>query len=213
MSYTQPILEAGLITFGDLLEAEYGLGLAHWADLPAWSGKEKSQISRALEVLILEPIADPAPNSDAAIGASEIGARRTWTLSDQKISGADFETTWQWSLLAALDNATKNAMGEMMTPSDPRLFILKFKYQSEFFVALAQHFATFLCGRALVAAFDAAPSPPRAALMTEACVGQAAALLQVPGFEAASPVFIAGVLFMISRLGAKSFCDWSLDCC
>ena len=213
MSYSRPNLEAGLTIFGNLLEAEYGLGLAHYAGLPALGAKEKSQISRALEILILEPIADPTPSSEAAIAASETGAKRTWIFSDQKIIEADFETTWQWSLLTALDNATKSETGRMMTPSDPRLFILKLRYESDFFVALAQHFATFLCGRALVSAFDSGPSPPHAALMTQACVGQAAALQQIPGFEAASPAFIAGALFMISRLGTKSFCDWCLDHC
>jgi hypothetical protein len=101
----------------------------------------------------------------------------------------------------------------LLTPSDPRLFILKLRYESDFFTALAEHFATFLCGRSLVSAFNVAPAPPNAALMTPACLTQAAALQQIPGFEAASPAFISGSLFLIARLGTKSFCDWCLDHC
>ncbi|WP_036262593.1 hypothetical protein [Methylocapsa aurea] len=213
MSSSHATLEAGLTTFSALLEAEYGQPIAHWAGLPEWGDREKRQLSRALELLILEPIADAESATPDAIAASEIGAKRIWALCDQKIAGAAFETTWQWRLLAEIDNATKGDDGQMMTPSDPRLFVLKLKYERDPFAALWERFASFLCDAALAPRIERKPPAASRALLPEACAGQAAALQQIPGLEAASPAFIAGLLFVLTQLGAKSFCDWALDLC
>jgi len=208
MSYSHAALEAGLSTFGALLEAEYGQAINHWIDLPEWGDREKLQVSRALEILILEPIADSAP-----AGGGDIGAKRIWVLSDHKIAGADFESAWQWRLLAAIDNAAKCDAGQMMTPSDPRMFILKLRYEPDLFAALWERFAAFLCGRALLPQIKADCSKSPGALSPEDLARHAGALQQIPGLETASPAFIAGMVFIFARLGTKSFCDWALELC
>lgn len=209
------MLEAGLVSFGRLLEAEYGLPIAHWADRSRWSDLETLQVSRALDALITAPIADVVSASPDEIRASESGARTRRILSDTKIAGRDWEGSWQWELLAAIDNATKQEAGGMVTPADPRMLVLRTRYQSDFFSLLAAYLAEILCGRAIVRLFAAEPAAPRSlgGPLQEAAEEQAAALRQIPGFESASLEFLAGLLFMIQGLGSKAFCDWCEDFC
>ncbi|WOJ88707.1 hypothetical protein RZS28_12890 [Methylocapsa polymorpha] len=201
-----------MTAFSDLLQEEYGLPIAHWASIERWGDLEKLQISRALEVLIKTPIADSMPVSE---GSDESGAKRRWSLSDQKIAGGEFEETWQWRLLAAIDNATKSDAGGMTTPSDPRLFVLRIRYERGFFAPLADYFLKFLCGRASFPAMEADPSRawPIGGFLPDLSLDQAAALRRIPGLEGACPAFLAGTLFMIARIGTKSFCDWCADRC
>jgi hypothetical protein len=207
------MLEAGLVSFGRLLEAEYGLPIAHWADRRPWSDLETLQVSRALDALITAPIADVVVASDDEVRASESGARTRRILSDTKIAGLDWEGSWQWELLAAIDNATKAEAGGMVAPADPRMLVLRTRYHSDFFTLLAGYLAEVLCGRALLRRFEAEPAASRGlgALLSEAAVERAAALQQIPGLESASVDFLAGLLFMIERLGSKAFCDWCED--
>lgn len=212
MSYPQANLEAGLTAFSDLLQEEYGLPIGHWANIERWGDLEKLQISRALEILIKTPIADSAP---LPTGADDSGAKRRWLLSDQKIAGGEFEATWQWRLLAAIDNATKSDAGGMTTPSDPRLFVLRIRYERDFFAPLADYFLKFLCGRASFPEMEADQSraPPIGGFLPDLSLDQAAALRKIPGLEDANPAFFAGTLFMIARIGTKSFCDWCAERC
>jgi hypothetical protein len=215
MSLGDEMLEAGLVSFGRLLEAEYGLPIAHWADRRPWSDLETLQVSRALDALITAPIADVVAASADEIRASESGARTRRILSDTKIAGQDWEGSWQWELLAGLDNATKEEAGGMVTPADPRMLVLRTRYRSDFITVLAAYLAEVLCGRAHLRRFEAEPAAQRGfgGLLSEAAEEQAVALQQIPGFESASPEFLAGLLFMIERLGSKAFCIWCEDHC
>lgn len=213
MSYLRADLEAGLTAFSALLQEEYGRPIEHWAAVARWGDLEKSQIFGALEILIKRPIADLAPLSKE--GGGEPGAARQWVLSDQKIAAAAFEATWQWRLLAAIDNATRSDQGQMMTPSDPRLFLLRIRYEPEFLGPLAEYFLKFLCGRSSFPAIEEDPSRvcAIAGFLPDLSLGQAAALQKLPGFEDASPAFLAGTLFMIAQIGTTSFCDWCAERC
>ncbi len=195
MSSSYPELDPGLAAFGALLEEEYGLPFAGWRDNPAWTDRESLQISRALGLLLKEPIADVAEGSPAEIAASETGARRHWALDDGKIGGTAWEGSWQWQLLADIDNAAKAAAGGMLTPSDPRLFLLRVRYERDFFAILAGHFLEFLCDRS-----GFAQCADDAALMER--------LRHVPGLASASPAFLAGAAFLIGTLGPEGFCAW-----
>ena len=192
--------DPGLAAFGALLEAEYGRPFADWRDSRAWTDSESLQVSRALGLLLKEPIADVAAKALADIETSETGARRTWILNDAKIADPAWESSWQWQLLADIDNAAKSASGEMMMPSDPRLFLLQVRYERDFFAILAGHFQEFLCDRPGLARCED---------------GSAVAdlLRQIPGFQAASPVLIAGTLLLIAKLGPKAFCAWCEERC
>ncbi|MDP1910250.1 MAG: hypothetical protein Q8K85_18285, partial [Hyphomicrobium sp.] len=174
MSSSFSDLDPGLTVFGALLEAEYGRPFADWRD-GVWTDRESLQVSRALGLLLKEPIANVAARAPAD---SETGARRTWALNDAKIAGSAWEGSWQWQLLADIDNAAKSASGQMMTPSDPRLYLLTIRYERDFFALLAGHFQEFLCGRPGLARCED---------------GSAVAdlLRQIPGFQTASPIFLA----------------------
>ncbi len=215
MSRDREQLEAGLAAFGALLEEIYGLPFAHWADGAAWNDLQTRQVSHALDALIAAPISDIAEASPGEVSASETAARRLLALSDAKIAARDWEGAWQWELLAAIDNATKAETGGMVTPADPRMLVLRTRYSSDFFTLLAAYLAEVFCARAIVQLFAAEPEAPRTlgGLLPEAAVEQAAALRQIPGFETASPDFLAGLLFMIERLGPKAFCAWCEDLC
>lgn len=197
MSSSNPEINQSLTAFGTLLETEYGRPFADWRDSLVWTDRESLQVSRALGLLPKEPIADVAARAPAD---SETGAHRIWTLNDAKIAASAWEGSWQWQLLADIDNAAKSASGQMMTPSDPRLYLLTIRYERDFFALLAGHFQEFLCDR---------PGLARCA------DGSAAAdlLRQIPGFQAASAIFIAGALLLIAKLGPKSFCAWCEERC
>ncbi len=213
MPYSQADLEAGLAAFGALLQEEYGRPIAHWAGAAPWGDLEAAQISGALEILIKQPIADPTPLPKD--GAGEQSAARRWILSDAKIADPAFEASWQWRLLAAIDNASRSGEGQMLTPSDPRLFLLRVRYEREFLAPLAAYFLKFLCGRTIFPAMeeDLSRARPIAGLLPALSLEQAEALQRLPGFEDASPAFVAGTLFMIARMGTRSFCDWCDERC
>jgi hypothetical protein len=195
MSPSIPESDRGLEAFGALLEAEYGRPFAEWRDSAQWSERESLQISRALGLLLKEPIADVMERSLEDIAASETGARRRWLLDDAKIGGTEWEASWQWQLLADIDNAAKAAGGGMMTPSDPRLYLLSIRYSQDFFAILAGHCQEFLCDR-----------PGFAQDADSAAVAER--LSHIPGLATASATFLAGLLFMIGKLGQKAFCAW-----
>ncbi|QXX75149.1 hypothetical protein [Methylovirgula sp. HY1] len=200
MSFSTPDLDQGLTAFGAFLEAEYGRPFADWCDSGGWTDRESLQVSRALGLLLKEPIADVAARAPADRETSETGAHRIWVLNDAKIAGSAWEGRWQWQLLADIDNAAKSASGQMMTPSDPRLYLFTIRYERDFFALLAGHFQEFLCDR---------PGLARCA------DGSAVAdlLRQIPGFQAASPIFLAGALLLITKLGRKGFCAWCEERC
>jgi hypothetical protein len=197
MPHSQAELANALNVFGELLVAEYARPIEDFANAAEWSELDKLQLSRALEILIKEPIADCEPATEAEIGASDTNARRRWDLSDRKIAAPDWEESWQWQLLSDIDNSSKADSGQMMTPSDPRLFILRIRYSHDFFAVLAGHFLKYFCER------------PNAANMEDLPF----VLQQIPGLANAGPAFIAAVVFMISKLGRKGFCDWCEDRC
>ncbi len=213
MSRDREELEAGLAAFAAGLEADYGLPFAHWADGAAWNDLQTLQVSHALDALIAAPISDIAEASPDAVRASETGVLKLRPLSDAKIAARDWEGSWQWELLAAIDNATKAETGGMVTPADPRMLVLRTRYRSDFMTLLAAYLAEALCGRALLRWFEVAPEAarPLGRSLPEAAMEQAAALRQIPGLESASPDFLAGLLFMIDRLGPKAFCAWCED--
>lgn len=192
--------DPNLAAFGALLEAEYGRPFADWRDSSIWTDRESLQVSRALGLLLKEPIADVVARSQADIEQSETGARRHWALDDAKIGGTAWEGSWQWGLLADIDNAAKSASGQMMTPSDPRLYLLRVRYSQDFFAILAGHFQEFLCDR---------PGFARC----EDVSAVADLLRQLPGFQVVSQTFIAATLFLIARLGPKAFCTWCAARC
>jgi hypothetical protein len=199
MPASHPDITQGLAAFGSLLEAEYGRPFADWQD-GAWTDRESLQVSRALGLLLKEPIAHVSARPEAAIAASDTGSRRDWMLDDAKIAAPDWEASWQWQLLADIDNAAKAASGGMMTPSDPRLYLLTIRYDRDFFAIIAGHLIEFLCER---------PS-------FETCIDMATIrdrLKSVPGFAQASTEFLAGVAFLIQKLGPKAFCGWCEERC
>jgi hypothetical protein len=204
MFVTQAFLQQGLSAFSHLLEQEYGLPLAHWAVLPTWTETESLQISRALAVLMKQPIADSAAMTDAEIAVSETNARVRWTLSDTKIAGPDFETSWQYHLLADIENAQEKEPGQMAVPADPRRFALFISYQRGYFAILADHLQRLLCDRVKLPAFtitiDQPPSEEADLTVTY--------LRQVPGLDKAGADFIAGLVFLISKTGPRGFEDW-----
>jgi hypothetical protein len=191
-------LDQGLSDLSALLEREYDRPLGHWRDCERFTDRESLQISRALGLLLKEPIADVVSRSVDDIEASETGGLHKWLLNDAKIAAPTWEGSWQWQLLAEIDNARKSSSGQMMTPSDPRLYLLTIRYERDFFALLAGHFQEFLCERpGLAQCADAA--------------GVIQCLRHVPGLEQASPAFIAGTLLLISKLGPKDFCAWCED--
>jgi hypothetical protein len=200
-------LENGISVFARLLEEEYGRPINDWMG-GTWSEAQKLQIARALEILMMAPIAKAAPLSPGSREA-DLGAGRAWVLADEQISGSEWEETWQWRLLAAIDNATKGATGGMMTPSDPRMFVLRVRYESGFFAALAGYFAQILCGRGAFPLGEASATRPggEAGVLPENALEQAAILQALPGLEMAEPAFIAGILFLVDQLGPKGFCE------
>ena len=209
MAIEQAEFEAGLAAFGSLLLAEYNQDIAPWARADPWGDRERLQISRAIGLLIKEPIADVRLCSQEEMQASETSAQRRWDYSDAKITTADWEGSWQWRLLADIDNASGAGTGQMMTPSDPRLFILRIRYERDLFAVLSGHLLEFLCGRPIAAKIqneilgsDVAGGLQRGAEIVD--------LLRqtIPGFDAASSTFMAGLAFLISRIGIKTFCDW-----
>jgi hypothetical protein len=204
MSEMQAFLQQGFAAFSHLLEQEYGLPLAHWAVLPAWTEVESLQISRALAVLMKQPIANSAAMTDAEIALGETSARVRWTLSDAKIAGPDFEASWQYHLLADIENAQEKEPGQMAVPADPRRFALFISYQRGYFAILADHLHRLLCERVKLPAFTISMDQPAS---EEACL-TATYLRQVPGLEKADPGFIAGLVFLISKTGPRGFEDW-----
>jgi hypothetical protein len=205
MSDTPAFLQQGLAGFSRLLEDEYGGPLEHWAQMPEWSDAESLQISRALAVLMKQPIADVA-ETDAA--SNETSARRRWAINDAKIAGAAFESSWQYHLLADIENAQEKEPGQMAVPADPRRFALFISYERGYFAILADHLLRLLCDRVKLPAF-ATPtrfspdqSPPEEAVLA------ADLLRQVPGLEKADGTFIAGLVFLMSKTGARGFSDW-----
>jgi hypothetical protein len=195
MPSSTPDLAPDTCAFAALLEEEYGAPFAHWADCTAWTDRESLQLSRALGLLLKEPIADVTARSAVEIAESETGGRRHWRLNDAKIAGKAWEASWQWQLLTDIDNAAKSAAGGMMTPSDPRLFLMLVRYERDFFALLAGHFLEFLCDR-----------PGFAQDSDSATVNDR--LRHIPGLAAASAGFIAGTGFLIGKLKPKGFCAW-----
>jgi hypothetical protein len=205
MSETQAFLQSGLTAFSALLEEEYGHPLSHWAQMPIWSDVESLQISRALAVLMKQPIADRTDVSQEEADASETGARRRWTLSDTKIAGTDFEASWSYFLLADIENAQDKDPGQMAVPADPRRFALFVSYQRGYFAILADHLERLLCARGKLP-IVAAPMPDQPS--GEDALAAADLLRSVPGLERASGAFIAGLVFLMSKLGPRGFADW-----
>ncbi len=201
MSETLASLQHGLTAFSQLLEAEYGEPLAHWARLAKWSDAESLQISRALAVSMKQPIADAA-ETDAA--SNETGARRHWTINDTKIAGADFAASWQYLLLADIENAQEKEPGQMAVPADPRRFVLFIAYTRGYFAILADHLSRLFCERVKLPAFELIPDQP----VSDEAALTAGLLRQVPGLERADDAFIAGLVFLISKTGPRGFGDW-----
>jgi hypothetical protein len=197
-------LQSGLAAFSLLLEEEYGKPLTHWAVLPKWTEVESLQISRALAILMKQPIADSAAMSDAEIAASETGARRRWTLDDTKIAGPAFSQSWQFYLLADIENSREKDPGQMAVPADPRRFALLTSYERGYFAILADHLSRLLCDRVKLPAFTIAPDQPA----SDDAVLAATYLRQVPGLEKAGGDFIAGLVFLMSKTGTRGFADW-----
>jgi hypothetical protein len=208
MSTTQAFLQSGLKTFSELLEQEYGQTLALLAVAPTWTEIDSLRISRALAILMKLPIADSAAMTDAEIALGETGGRRRWTLNDAKIAGAEFETSWQFHLLADIENAQEKEPGQMAVPADPRRFALFIGYERGYFAILADHLSRLLCDRVKLPPFaepcvltpDEAPS--------DDAVLAADLLRQVPGLEQAGGDFIAGLVFLMTKTGARGFGDW-----
>jgi len=182
-----------LAAFAAFLREQYDLPVSNWIGKPGWDETETAQIARALEILIIEPFAD----SKSRGLRDELGLRVDWQLSDLKISQPDWETSWQYALLADMDNASKAAAGGMMTPSDPRQFLLRIRYGQGIFGAFAAHMAEFFCERGPIPAPDELPQR----------------LLKVPGLGSASGSFLAGLALMIEKLGFKAFCAYCEDRC
>lgn len=205
MSETHASLQQGLAGFSHLLEEEYGEPLAHWARIEKWSDIESLQVSRVLAILMKLPIADAA-ETDAA--SNETGARRRWTINDAKIASPEFASSWQYHLLADIENAQEKEPGQMAVPADPRRFALFISYERGYFAILADHLLRLLCDRVKLPAFAALvhlspdqPPPDEAVLAADL-------LRQVPGLEQADGTFIAGLVFLMSKLGARGFSDW-----
>jgi hypothetical protein len=203
MSDAQAWLAEGLKAFGACLDAEYGLSLAHWDTLEEWSERDKLQISRALGILMKEPIAEA---SAADPQTNDTGAKRRWDYSDARIAACEWEDSWQWSLLAEIDNGAKadGDSGQMMTPSDPRLYLLFVRYERDCFSVLAEHVQRFICDRK---AFKTLPDASSAS-PAEIAVHTAALFCKQPGLDTASPALIAGLVFLVTKIGWKDFCDW-----
>jgi hypothetical protein len=205
MSGTQAFLQQGLAAFSQLLDAEYGEPLSHWGQIEKWSDAESLQISHALSILMKQPIADAA-ETDAA--SNETRARRRWTINDTKIASPEFASSWQYHLLADIENAQEKEPGQMAVPADPRRFALFISYERGYFAILADHLLRLLCDRVKLPAF-AAPaqlSPDRPP--SDEAVLAADLLRQVPGLEQADGAFVAGLVFLMSKLGARGFGDW-----
>ncbi|WP_020175196.1 hypothetical protein [Methyloferula stellata] len=205
MSDTEVFLQHGFAALSHLLQEEYGQPLAHWAQMPKWSDAESLQISRALAILMKQPIADAA-ETDAA--SNETGARRRWTINDTKIASPEFASSWQYHLLADIENAQEKETGQMAVPADPRRFALFISYERGYFAILAGHLLRLLCDRVKLPVFAApaqlSPDQPPA----DEAVLAADLLRQVPGLEQASATFIAGLVFLMSKQGARGFGDW-----
>jgi len=196
MDEDQTELAAGLARFDEFLQGEYGLPLAAWSQPRAWTARERLQLSRAVGLLLKAPIVDTQPLA----GESDIGALRLWSFSETKFAASDWEQSWQWRLLADIDNSSRDESQRMMTPSDPRLFLLRIRYERDMFALVAGHMLTFFCDRAAGAIGVEAGSPPSPEI--------AAALRRLPGFETADMAFIAGLAVLVGKLGRTAFCDW-----
>ncbi len=198
-------LQTGLAAFSHLLEEEYGEPLAHWARIDKWTDAESLQISRALAILMKQPIADA---SEADATSNETRAGRHWTINDTKIAGHEFESSWQYHLLADIENAREKEPGQMAVPADPRRFALFIAYERGYFAILADHLLRLLCDRVKLPAFATSQrlspdqSPPAEAMLA------ADLLRQVPGLEQADGAFIAGLVLLMSKLGPRGFVDW-----
>lgn len=184
-------LERDLAAFATLLSEEYGLPLSHWIEKPSWDETDAAQIARALEILIILPFAEPRPLQ----ALDELGSRKDWQISDSMIAASDWQTAWQYGLLADMDNASKAAGGGMMTPSDPRQYLLRIRYERGVFGAFAAHMAEFFCGRG--------PPPSLEELQRR--------LPKVPGLANCGGSFLAGLTLMIEKLGFKAFCAYCED--
>ncbi|WP_148210573.1 hypothetical protein [Beijerinckia indica] len=181
--------------FDRLLMEEYGVSLTHWAGLPSLSDQDCASLTRALEILVMQPIAESAPANPKSETGEDIKALRHWVYSDEKIANPGWENSWQWHLLAAIDNGTRDENGGMMTPSDPRLFLLRLRYGRGIFAALADYLDRVFCGRTGARQGD----------------DSASALRQVPGLDSAAPAFLAGLAFLVDKLGRDDFCDYCAD--
>jgi hypothetical protein len=202
MSETHASLQHGLAAFSQLLEEEYGEPLSHWARIERWTDADSLQISRALAILMKQPIAD-ASEADAA--SNETRAGRRWTINDAKIAGPAFETSWQYHLLADIENSREKEPGQMAVPADPRRFALFISYERGYFAILADHLTRLLCDRVKLPDFTVSlpgETPPEDAILA------ANLLRQLPGLEQADESFIAGLVFLMSKTGARGFADW-----
>jgi hypothetical protein len=213
MSRDHGEMEEGIVAFGALLEAEFGQPIAHWADRSPWSDFDRLRIFNVLAVLVTQPLTDVVANSLDEVQASETGARTRRILSDAKIAGREWEASWQWNLLAGVENATREVAGAMVTPADPRLFVLRTSYGAGLIPVLAGYLAEILCARTRLGCFEVETTRDSGGFLSRAAAERAAALRQIPGFETASADFLAGLLFMIERSGTKAFCAWCEDQC
>jgi hypothetical protein len=204
-------LTQGLAGFDAFLNEEYGKPLKDWPAASDWSDVESLQMSRALGVMMKEPIAEASALSAEDSAAQDTGARRRWTISDAKIASEAFASSWQYGLLADIENAQEKEPGQMAVPADPRRFALFITYQRGYFSVLADHLLRLLCDRVKLPAFASDPQLSPETAPTEEAVSAAALLRQVPGLEQAEASFIAGLVFLQSKLGARGFCDWCDD--
>jgi len=202
---THTSLQQGLAAFSHLLEQEYGKPLSHWAQTGKWGDVESLQISRAIAILMKQPIADATDLSPEESAASETGALRRWTISDAKIAGDEFGASWQYLLLADIENSREKEPGQMAVPADPRRFALFIAYERGYFAILADHLLRLFCDRVKVPAIAglSLEQPP-----SDDAILAAILLRQVPGLEQADSAHIAGLVFLMSKTGARGFSDW-----
>jgi len=207
MSEKAAFLQKGLSEFDAFLQADYGEPLSVWAAKTDWSDLDSLQISRALAMILKEPVSDYIDETDAV----ETHAKRRWALNDAKITEPAFEQSWQYFCLAEIENAQEKEPGQMAVPADPRRFMLRIRYERGTFSVLADHLFRLLCDRVKLPAFK--PDPQMSADQEPGEEAQLAAdlLRQVPGLERAEPRFIAGLVFLMSKAGGRGFADWCDD--
>jgi len=207
MSEKAAFLQKGLSEFGAFLQADYGEPLSFWASKTAWTDLDSLQISRALGAILKEPVADCITETEGV----ETDAKRRWTVSDEKIASPAFQESWQYFLLAEIENAQEKEPGQMAVPADPRRFMLRIRYERGTFSVLADHLFRLLCDRVKLPAFKPDPQLTAEQEPGEESLLAIDLLRAVPGLERAEPRFIAGLVFLMSKTSGRGFSDWCDD--